>query len=307
MNQESLIRKAVGQFSVVKQLFGIEKFLEIARSDPSSPIIYYLSKSLPDLSQIKELLDQLKKDPEHIGVLVKLDFLLRPYHILRHLDNCLSKNKDEKKLNIILDHISNSKSFWQGYCEAEVASNLKDVFGTIELEPELPNGKVADIKFLLNSEDVFAEITVPKKGYRYRNAEEKALKSGKAVRMPDVVERASDKILAELEHFSNILDQVQSIIIINLNESDFEDLDIQDSLMGISKLVLITDRSTGRTNAKVAREDWTAFKMDNELARVGAIICYKRDFHLNGTVVYNKKIFVMCFEKEEYEKLLNLF
>lgn len=198
------ISKALDHFSFIKQLIGIERLLSIAEKDHASPIIYYLSRSLPDESRVKELLVALKKNPKHIGVLIVLDAILAPYHILKHLDNCLSKIRDEKKLDVFLNHVLDSNSFWQGYCEVEVASNLKRAFGTIVLEPTLPNKKSADIRFPLNSENVFAEVTAPKKGYKYISVLEKSAELGKAVDLPseEVRKRASDKILKELEHFS---------------------------------------------------------------------------------------------------------
>ena len=63
--------------------------------------------------------------------------MLRPHYILKRLDNCLSTIKDEERLGVFMDHILNPSSFWQGYCEIEVASILKENFGAVELEPTL--------------------------------------------------------------------------------------------------------------------------------------------------------------------------
>lgn len=46
---------------------------------------------------------------------------------------------------------------------------------------------------------------------------------------------------------------------------------------------------------------------DAKLGKIGAIMCYKRDFALNGAVAYEKRIFALSFDKKEYEPLVNLF
>jgi len=304
---KSTIKTTLNQFPTIKQIVPLENLIYIIDKDPRSPIIYYLSRSLPDESKVKELVAVLEENPKHVGALLILDHILRPYYIFKHLDSCLSVIKGQGKLDAFLTHLLDKNSFWQGYCEIEVASNLKKVFGTVELEPKLPNGKLVDIKFPLGSKEVFVEVTTPKKNYKFVKAMEESAETGRAVKLDAPVERASDKILTELEHFSEVLDEVQSIIIVNLNETEIEDIDIEDSLLGISKLVVLTNRLTGEVQTRVGREDWTAFSRDSKLAKIGAIICYGREFALNGDIVYNKRIFAMSFEKEKYQPLIKLF
>ncbi|MHC4890785.1 MAG: hypothetical protein ACYTEO_15125, partial [Planctomycetota bacterium] len=243
----------------------------------------------------------------HIGVLMVLDNILRPYFVLKHLDTCLQDLHDKKGVNAYVSHLLDLNSFWQGYCEIEVASYLKKTFGEIELEPKLPNGKVADVKFSLNSEDVFVEVTVPKSSYKFTKAMEKSAETGKPVELPIPTERASEKILDELQHFVDELDEVKSIIILNLNQTEIEDIDIEESLLGVSKLVVSLNRETHETKTRVVRENWTAFSRDNELAKLGAVICYKTEFALNGNVIFNKKIFVLSFGKQKSDELLKIF
>jgi len=304
---KSTIEKAIGQFPTIGQIVGLGNLISIASKDHRSPIVYYLSKSMPSESKVEELVSVLEKDPKHIGALFILDHIVRPYHILKHLDRCLSIIKDERKLDAFLGHLLDKNSFWQGYSEVEVASNLKSIFGKIELEPKLPNEKNADIKFPLNSEEVFVEVTVPKRGYKHVKAMEKSAETGKVVKLEAPVERATEKILAELEHFSKLLDQVKSLIVINLNESEIEDIDIEDSLLGVSKLLVLKDESTGEVQTRVGRGDWTAFREDNDLAKIGAVVCYERQFALNGTVVYSKRIFAMSLEEQQWRLLSKLF
>lgn len=306
MDLESLIDSAVSQFPTIKKKIGTATLLSLAEKDQHSPIIYYLTKSMPDESKVQEILKVLKDDPKHIGALVALDHLLRPHYVLKHLDMCLSIIQDESKLDASLGHLLNSNSFWQGYSEIEVAAYLKSVFGKIELEPSLDD-KNADIKFPLNSKDVFVEVTVPKRYYKYVKVMQESAEEHKVVQLEAPVERASDKILEELKHFADVLDKVLSIIIINLNDTEIEDIDIEDALMGVSKLVVLTNRSTGKIETRGVRENWTAFSKDDKLRKVGAIICYKRDFALNGDVVFEKRVFALSFDRQECEHLLNLF
>ena len=302
-----LIDSAVSQFPTIKKKIGTATLLSVAEKDQHSPIIYYLTKSMPDESKVREILKVLKEDSKHIGALVVLDHLLKPHYILKHLDKCLSIIQDESKLDASLEHLLNSNSFWQGYSEIEVAAYLKSVFGKIELEPSLDDKKNADIKFPLNSKDVFVEVTVPKRYYKYVKAMQESAEEHKVVQLEAPVERASDKILEELKHFADVLDKVLSIIIINLNDTEIEDIDIEDALMGVSKLVVLTNRFTGKIETRVARENWTAFSKDDKLRKVGAIMCYKRDFALNGDVVFEKRVFALSFDKQECEHLLKLF
>lgn len=307
MNWESLIDSAVNQFPIIKKRIDISRLLSLADEDKYSPIIYYLTKSMPDKQKVQEILKVLEENPNHIGALVALDYLLRPYYILKHLDKCLSIIQDENNLNSFLEHLLNPDSFWQGYSEIEVAAYLKNTFGKIELEPSLGDKKKADIKFSLNSNDVFVEVTTPKRHYKHVKAMQESAKKHKFVQLEAPVERASDKILEELKHFADVLDKVLSVIVINLNNTEIEDIDIEDALMGVSKLVVLTNRSTGKIETRVLRENWTAFSKDDKLSKVGAIICYRRDFALNGDVVFEKRIFALSFDEQKCEQLLTLF
>lgn len=306
MGLETIIDSALSQFPIIKEKIGKAKLLSIAEKNQHLPIIYYLTKSMPDNSKVKKMLDVLKSDPNHIGALVILDYLLKPYHILKHLDRCLAIIQNEDKLNTSLEHLLNANSFWQGYCEIEVAAYLKKMFGKIELEPIL-NEKKADIKFFLNSKEVFVEVTAPKRSYKYIKAMQESADEHKVVQLEAPVERASDKILEELRHFADKLDKINSVIFMNLNDTEIEDIDIQDALMGISKLVILKNMSTGKIETRVARENWTAFAKDNRLAKVGAIVCYKRDFAINGNIAFEKRVFALSFDEQKCEHLLNVF
>lgn len=305
MSTESVVAEAVKRFPVMERTIGSNKLISLAQKDPKSPLIYYLIKSQPKKSKVEELVEVLNKDPKHIGALIALDHILRPLYILSHLDNCLVNIAKEKGLDAFLNHLLNSESFWQGYCEVEVASNIKKVLGSVQLEPGLPSGKTADIKFVVDSKDVFVEVTAPKWSYKYvKKMEESA---GKVVELEAPVERASEKILTEFEHFASVLNTVKSVVVVNLNQCEIEDIDIEDSLMGVSKLVILKNASTREIQTKVARGDWTVFSRDSRLAKLGAIVCYRREFALSGSPIYDKRVFALSFDKTEYEPLLELF
>lgn len=307
MSLETVIDSALSQFPTLREKIGKAKLLSIAEKNQHLSIIYYLTKSIPDNTKVKKMLYVLKDDPNHIGALVILDYILRPHYILKHLDRCLATIQDESRLNALLEHLLNANSFWQGYCEIEVAAHLKKMFGKIELEPSLNGEKKADVKFSLNCKDVFVEVTAPKRHYKYIKAMQESAEEHKVVQLEAPVERASDKILDELNHFADKLDKVNSVIIINLNDTEIEDIDIEDALMGTSKLVVLKNISTGKIETRVVRENWTAFVKDNKLAKVGAIICYKRDFAINGNVAFEKRVFALSFDKQDCEYLVNLF
>lgn len=285
----------------------LELLIKLAEDDPNSLFVHYLSKSNPDVSEVEKLVNVLKKEPKHIGAIFALDHILRPYYLIKYLDSCLEPIKDQEKLRTYITHLIEKDSFWQGYCEIEVAANIKKLFGEIELEPKLPNGKSVDIKFPLGSDEIFVEVNAPKRSYKHIKRMNESAETGQVVQLEAPVERASERIIEELNHFSKILDKVNSVVIINLNETEIEDIDIEDAILGVSSLLVQTNRVTREVTTKVKRGEWNAFFRDPELSKIGAVICYKRDFALNGKISYEKKMFIMSFEEDKYKPLNNLF
>jgi hypothetical protein len=285
----------------------LEALIKLAKDDPNSLFVHYLSKSNPDVSKVEKLVNVLKKEPKHVGAIFALDHILRPFHIMKYLDSCLESIKDQEKLGKFVAHLTEKDSFWQGYCEIEVAANIKKLFGKIELEPKLPNEKSVDIKFPLGSDEIFAEITAPKRSYKFIERMRESVDTGQVVQLEAPAERASEKIIAELNHFAKILEEVHSIIIINLNETEIEDIDIEDAILGVSSLLVQTNRVTREVITKVKREEWNAFYRNADLSKIGAVICYKRDFALNGKISYEKKMFIMSFKEDKYQPLSKLF
>ena len=151
------------------------------------------------------------------------------------------------------------------------------------------------------------EVTAPKRSKKYIEKMEESAETGKAVKLPIPVERASEKIVGEIKHFSKILEDVHSVIIINLNDTEIEDCDIDDSMLGVSSLLVKTNRETREVNPEGIRGKWKAFDRDLDLEKIGAVICYKRSFNVKGEIIYQKHMFVMSFDKEKYEPLTKLF
>lgn len=299
------LKEAISQFPMIEQVIGIDTILNLAQRDSRSPLVYYLKRSLRDEDKVNQLMLDFEKNPKHVGVLIALDYYLNCYWTMKHLDRCLSEIKNCGKIDVFIGHLLDSNSFWQGYCEIEVAANVKQTFGEVELEPSLPNGKSVDVKFYLNTNEVFIEVSAPKTGYLYSKALEKATE--KVVKLPDVKQRAVDRLLEELEHFKGVLDRIKSVIVLNLNESDFDDLEIEDLLSGIELRILIA-KGAKNISPIFRREGWTLFESEKDLKKVGAIICYKRNFDvLSGNVIYTKRIFAISFESREAIGLLRLF
>ena len=307
MDKIGKLEEAISHFPTIKQFIGIDRILNLAQKDSVSPLVYYLERSLYDEDKVKQLMSDFRKNPRHVGVLIILDYYLNYYWTMKHLDHCLSEIKDCPKIDVFIRHLLDSNSFWQGYCEVEVAANVKQTFGKVELEPLMPNGKSVDVKFYLNSDEVFVEVSAPKTGDLYRKALEKA--TGRVVKLPDVKQRAVDRLLDELEHFKGILDEIKSVIVLNLNESDFDDLEIEDILSGI-ELRLLVEKSAKNLSASptIMRNGWTLFESEPDLRKVGAVICYKRNFDiLSGNIIYTKRIFAISFESKETTELSMLF
>jgi hypothetical protein len=307
LDLESAVFQGIKQFPTIGKKVDTKRLSDLLKEDPDSAFLNCLAKSIPDEERLKHLVKILEQNPNHLNALVGLDLLLRPYNVMKYLDTCLDAIQDARKLNAAIEHLMKSDSFWQGYSEIEVAANIKRVFGNVELEPSLGNEKKADVKFIMDSKEIFLEVTVPKRSYAYVKLIEESVRERKVVQLEAPVERAGEKILTELEHFADVLGKVHSVIVINLNETEIEDIDIEDSLMGKSKFVVLTDRSTGKVEMKEARGDWTAFSRETKLAKVGAIVCYKRDFTLNGKILYQRKVFGLSFGEPECELLLRLF
>lgn len=200
MSTEETIQEAFQYFPNIESVFGLERLLEIDKEDEYSPLIYHLKKSVVEESKIRDALDKLREEPEHIGVLLWLDHYLDSHYVMKDLDKYFSELKELDKFETVVEHIKTS--FWQGYAELEVAYYLKQLFGEIELETQLSNGKSVDVSFV-NEEEYYVEVIAPKRYYKTEKALERSAEKGIAVELPDSTDRACEKIIAELEHFED--------------------------------------------------------------------------------------------------------
>lgn len=302
------IKKALNQFPQIRAVIGEERIIDLAQKESTNMLIAYIEKTYIDEktnAHIIGLLDALKKEPNHIGALFLLEYYLRPYFTLKHLDKCLGSIAQEDRLGVSLSHLLDSKSFWQGYSEIEVAAYLKKKFGQITLEPCLKNGKSVDMKYYYNKEDYFVEVTAPKSHHKFIAKMEESAQTGQVVTVEDSTSRASEKVLTEVEHFKDILDETKSVIILNVNGSDFDEAEVEDCLLGVSSLAILKNAQTGQfIGTKVTRNPWTAFEADEDLKKIGIVMTYKRDFAVpSGAVAFTKKIFVIALKEEDAKPL----
>lgn len=302
------INKALNQFPNIRNAIGEDKILTLAKKEPTNMLIVYLEKTCIDdktEKKIKKYVSEFNKDSNHIGVMFYLDYYLRPIFVLKHLNECLGSIITEDRLGVSVSHLIDSKSFWQGYSEIEVAAYIKKKFGKITLEPALKNGKSVDIMYNFNKEDYFVEVTAPKAHHKFVSEMEKSAQTGKVVKLADSTQRTLDKLLTEVEHFKGVSDETKSIIILNVNGTEFDEQDIEDCLLGVSSLAILKNAQTGQfMGTKVVRNPWIAFEVDDDLKKIGIVMTYKRDFAFpKGEVVFTKKIFVIALKKEDAKPL----
>ena len=305
MSIRDIIQDAIQNFPNIESEFGFERILSIDKENEYSPLIYHLKKSIIDESKINNAIEKLKEEPDHIGVLLWLDMYLDSYYVMKDLDTYIKDLKVLDGFKSIIEHLINS--FWQGYAELEIAYYLKKIFGEIELEPKLPNGKFVDVAYV-TKEKYYVEVIAPRRYYKTERAIEKSGKEGIVVELPDSTDRACEKIIAELTHFEDIIDEVKSLLIIDLKHTDFTEIEIEDCLLGVSKLVIMKNAETGRyVGTRVEREKWTGFDYDDRLSKLGAVICFNKEKNLYGTPVFDKKVFQINFDDDEIKPLLTLF
>jgi len=305
MSVEELIKEALENFPIIKEIFDYDKIMKIFQDNEYSPLVYHLKKSVIDEGKVKNAVKKYKEDPNDNSPVIWLGMYLDSYYVIKDLEEYLSKLKGLDGFNSIIEHLI--YSFWQGYTELEVAYYLKKLFGKIYLEPKLPNGKKVDVAY--DDGDVFyVEVIAPKRHYKTERALNMSLETGKAVELPDTTDRACEKIVAELEHFSDILEDIKSVLVIDLKNTDFAEVEIEDCLLGVSKLVIMKDKVTGQyVGSRVDREKWTGFDVDPRLAKLGAIICFNKEKNVYGNSFFEKKIFQISLSDKEIKSLLQLF
>jgi len=307
INLRKVVLDTLQDFPVIMELIGKDWFLSKLNEGQKHPLIFYLSKGRPDHSKIESLQKQLKEIKDKASIMLIVYELQHHHFVLTHLEQCLSALKEESRIQRILNHLKNEEHFWRGYSEAEVAALLKKKFGEIEIEPQLPNGKSTDIKFKIRNNWIFAEVTTPEKGQKFSEIMEKTVAAKEATMLPGSVDRARTKISKEYDHFRNIMDGVPAVIFMNTNQCEYDELDIEDALMGTPKFVITTNKETGEVGGSWIRDSWTVFDEDKKVELLGGIITYQRNFTIAGKVVFDARIFAISFSRDDIEPLLALF
>jgi len=304
-----MVLDTLQDFPVIEELIGKDWCLSKLKDGSEHPLISHLLKGTPDCQKITSLVKKYYEVPdERKGcVLFIINQLQCYYFYLNHLEQSLKILKDEFKIQRIINHLKNEDQFWSGYAEAEIAALLKSKFQGIELEPSLPNGRCVDVKFKINKKWIFAEVTVPRIGQKYREEMEKDKAREEFIELPDSAYRARRIIHKEAEHFRNLDDNVPSIIFFNTNHSEINKSEIEDALTGHDKFVIKTNQETKEFNISWERPSWTVFREDERIKQIGAIISYNRNFTLLGNVVYEAKFFKINFTKKDIESLSTMF
>jgi len=317
-NLRKIVFDTLQNFPVIEKLMGKDWFLFKLKRREGHPLINLLAKGTPDYSEIISCFEKLKKTSDNskrLVTMLKIYCLQRHYFLLTHLERFLKILKSEPKIKRVLDHLKNDEQFWSGYSEAEIAALLKNKFGEIELEPPLPSGKSADVKFKINNRWVFAEVTTPKMGEEYskyiKNLE-KASANYEFIEVPNNIadttpKRARTIISNEFNHFRNIVEGVPVVIFINTNNCELDNLDVEDALIGYPKFVLRTYKETREFTGSWERDSWTVFREDERVKHVGAIICYTRDFTISGQIIFNVNFFSISFTKDDIKSLSTMF
>jgi len=309
MNEKDILLGTLKEFSAIAGLIGEDWFLRELDEGSKHPLITYLAKGRPNYSKIEHLNEELKKTedgPVKASTMLIIYELQYHFFVLAHLNHCLEVLNGEPRLGEILDHLTCEDHFWNGYSEAEIGSLLKEKFGEIELAPTLPNGKSADVKFKVEGTWIYAEVTTPEKGQKFSEIMKQAIATEEAVKLDDSTGRVRQKIHEEFEHFRSILGGVPAIVFVNTNQCEYDDLDIEDALMGTPKLVIHTNNATGEVKTFWERDSWTVFEEDEKAETLGGIISYERNFTNTGKVVFDARIFAISFSKKDIEPLVSL-
>lgn len=290
MDIKNKIKTAIKQFPTIEEVIGIDRIIKEIKKNKNMPVIQYLCESLYNKYEVHKLYNKLLNEPNNYKIILSLNWILESFNIMKHLDNILFDVKNENKLKTSINLLLTS--FYDGYSEIEIASFFKKIFGEIELQPKIPNNKYADISYFLNSEKFFVEIKTPIWGQKYEDilskmsGEYKSKKIPIAFKAPDFFNRIYSIILEAIKKFENCLDKINSIIIIDITNSDFKEMDIQ---------IYLNDSID------------SLYEHDERLKKIGSIICYKRDYQYNGKVIYKKQFFSNPYINNKYKILQNIF
>jgi len=296
----------LSRFPIIGKFLGecIEK--EFASGRKEHPLFHCLSKGEPDWKKIESV--KTRKDDMTTFVIVPE---LRVHHdILVNLDRNMKTLCNKPNFGTILEHLRKSSSFWQGYSEVEAAALFERFFGRIDLEPHLKNRNSVDFAFPMNDKKVYVEVNTPKMGQKFKDAlMENAVgidKQPKAYTPPDSTDRTKDVILAEFEHFKGA--EVPSLVLYDFSQCELRGTDLVDRFLGTFYAVIYTDKQTGKSHFESKRKPDSVIINDPDLEYLGGIICYGRDFNIEGQVVYDPLDLIgIAFPIEVMEKIAKPF
>jgi len=292
MGSESAIGY-LSKFPVMRSLLGEWIQKELASGRAEHELICWLQKGEPDREKVARVI----KQGINAATVITVDRLTLHHNRLSNLENILSSLRDEPRLNGFLDHLRSPDDFWQGYAEVECAALFKRCFGSVELEPHLPNCKEVEFRFFLKGTPIYVEVAAPKSGQKFEDilAQHIALagEHPKAFEVPDSRDRVKDAILQQFEHFKGA--GILGLVIYNTNGCEFDGRDISDCLLGTSFLGIYTNRMTGESFTRLERKADSVLINDPDLINFGGIICYNREFDLGGKVVYINDLIGIAF------------
>jgi len=293
----------LGKFPTMKVLLG--KWIEKQISKEQHPLLRYLLKGEPDWNKINGVKNQGKGADVHI----KVDGLQNHHNHLVNLEKCLSALRDEPRISKFLKHLKNPNSFWQGYAEVECTALFKRKFGKVAIEPHLSTCKNVDYNFSLEKKLIFVEVAAPKMGQKFEDVFLKHVRNTKKTvaffDLPDSRDRVKDAILHQFLHFTN--SGVPGLIIYDVSKCEFDGKDVSERLKGTSFLVVYTRKDTGESASQVKRDPDSVLINDPEIENLGGIICYKRDFDLEGRPVYTVNIIGIVFPIETMREVGQAF
>lgn len=300
---KEVITKYLTAFPTIRLLLGEWVESQIT-AQIKHPLIQYLQKGEPDWEKI----GSVKKGPLDATAYIIIDYLQHHHNHLNNLERCLAILHGEQRLERFLTHLKQKETFWQGYAEIETTALFKQVFGEVMIEPHLPNCKYVEFTFSLGDVSIFVEVAAPKMGQKfedvltqYATTERKVV----FVRLPDDRNRIKDAILQQFSHFNNI--DVPALIVYNVNQCEFDGKDIAERFRGTSYLTVYINKDKRETMTRVERDSDSVILNDPDLVNLGGIICYKRNFDINGHVVYDTDLIGIRFSLDTLREIGRVF
>ena len=317
MDFENKIRTALKQFPTISKKIDLDPLLKKVKSKNNlkkgnykgiNPLLCILHNSLYNKKRVQNLINTLKESNSYkIKELIKWE--LESYHILNDLEKNLKNVQDEPGLKTSIQLLITS--FYDGYSEIEIGSLLFSTFGNIVFQPKLNNGSPADHRFTFNDIEYFIEVKTPHFGQKYSDSLEKysvnALSGEvpKAFERPSSLDRLYEVLLEAVRKFDGCLDDLNTLIIIDITNSDIKEDTIDDALLGEEYLL----KNNNKNGLKLIshRDHWTYFKHDKRLNKINYLIWYKRYYDYTGIITYRYRIYEINPTNIDHKSLIAIF